>query len=98
MAERKVEIRPKADDGTYPDIIYPKTTADMVVDEDTGQTVAEHLADDTIHKTSNEIRTEETTPLRTEVVSSFPSSRPDGSIIFHSGEGKFFGRVNGEWV
>ena len=46
MAERKVEIRPKADDGTYPDIIYPKTTADMVVVEDTGRTVAEHLVDD----------------------------------------------------
>lgn len=45
MAEYKIEIRPKTDDGTYPDIAYPKTTADMVVDEDTGQTVAEHLGD-----------------------------------------------------
>lgn len=64
------------------------------------QEVAEHVTDYTQYKKDapETIRTEETTPFRTEVVSSFPSSRPDGSIIFHSGEGKFFGRVSGEWV
>lgn len=29
MAIKKIEIRPKGD-GTYPDVLYPKTSADMV--------------------------------------------------------------------
>ena len=49
MAEYKIEIRPKTDDGTYPDIAYPKTTADMVVDESNGGNVQEHLNDNAIH-------------------------------------------------
>ena len=43
------------------------------------------------------IRQDTTKALRTEVVSSFPS-RTDGHIIYHSGDGKFYGRANGEWV
>ena len=55
MAEYKGEIRPKQQsDGSYPDIFYPKTTADMVFDEETGQTVAEHLVDDVRHVTQQE--------------------------------------------
>lgn len=29
MAIKKIEIRPKGD-GTYPDVLYPRTSADMV--------------------------------------------------------------------
>ena len=54
MAEYKIEIRPKTDDGTYPDIAYPKTTADMVVDESNGGNVQEHLNNDAIHVSSSD--------------------------------------------
>lgn len=54
MAEYKIEIRPKTDDGTYPDIAYPKTTADMVQDEINGGNVQDHLNNDAIHVNSSD--------------------------------------------
>ena len=58
-----------------------------------------HLADNTIHKTSNAIRTETNTPIKVEVVSSSVSETPDaGRIIFDTSQGKFFGGNGTEWV
>lgn len=42
MAVKKIEIRPKGT-GDYADILYPKTSADMVIAND-GQTVETKLA------------------------------------------------------
>jgi hypothetical protein len=53
MAVKKIEIRPKGT-GNYADVLYPKTSTDMVVDEASGKTVATHMADDTAHITSTE--------------------------------------------
>src|SRR5690625_3540931 len=63
-----------------------------------------HKADVAIHKTSNEIRTEETTPLRTEVVSSLPSNPiGEGQIVLLTQpndeyEPGFYGFHDGKWV
>ncbi len=58
-----------------------------------------HLADNMIHKTSDAIRTETTTPIKVEVVSSSVSATPDaGRIIFDTSQGKFFGGNGTEWV
>lgn len=43
MAIKKIEIRPKGD-GTYQDVLYPKTSADMVVTTD-GKTVQTEIND-----------------------------------------------------
>ena len=43
------------------------------------------------------VRGKDDTPLKAEVVSSFPT-RANGHIIYHTGEDSFFGRVDGEWV
>lgn len=48
MAIKKIEIRPKGT-GDYADILYPKTSTDMVVDTSTGQTVSAHMADKARH-------------------------------------------------
>lgn len=57
MAIKKIEIRPKGD-GTYSDVLYPKTSADMVINETTGKTIQEelvsHQADTTKHVTQAE--------------------------------------------
>lgn len=57
----------------------------------------DHISDGTIHKTSDEIRSEDTTELRTEVVSSFPS-HADGRVVYHTGDQRYYGSVNGSWV
>jgi hypothetical protein len=44
MAVQKIEIRPKGT-GDYGDVLYPKTSADMVIDEVSGNTVASHMTD-----------------------------------------------------
>jgi hypothetical protein len=44
MVVKKIEIKPKGD-GTYSDVLYPKTSPDMVIDEATGTTVATHMAE-----------------------------------------------------
>lgn len=63
------------------------------------QNIDAHLADDTIHKTSDVIRSETNTQLKVEVVSSSVSETPDaGRIIFDMSQGKFFGGNGTEWV
>lgn len=65
----------------------------------TANELAAHLADDTIHKTSDVIRTETETKLKVEVVSSSGSEMPEqGRIIFDVSQGKFFGGTGSEWV
>lgn len=49
------------------------------------------------NKSAETIRTEYTSPIRVEVVSSFPS-HADGKIVYHSVDNKFYGSANGEWV
>lgn len=67
--------------------------------EQAQQTVTSHLADDTIHKTSDVIRTETETKLKVEVVSSSESETPEqGRIIFDTSQGKFFGGNGSEWL
>ena len=63
------------------------------------QEVDEHKADDTIHKTSDVIRTETETKLKVEVVSSSESESPEqGRIVFDVSQGKFLGGNGSEWV
>ena len=58
-----------------------------------------HKADDTIHKTSDVIRTETETKLKVEVVSSSESESPEqGRIVFDVSQGKFLGGNGSEWV
>lgn len=89
------DILKKLADGTL-EKQNPSTIAELVV-ANNGDDVESHVSNESVHKTSQEVRRESSTPLRTEVVNSFPN-RPDGSIIFHTGEAKFFGRSNGEWL
>ena len=65
----------------------------------TANELAAHLADNTIHKTSDVIRTETETKLKVEVVSSSGSETPEqGRIIFDTSQGKFFGGNGSGWV
>lgn len=58
-----------------------------------------HLADDTIHKTSDVIRTETETKLKVEVVSSSESESPEqGRVVFDASLEKFLGGNGSEWV
>jgi hypothetical protein len=53
MAVKKIEMRPKGT-GDYADVLYPKTSTDMVIDEASGMTVAVHIADTVSHSTQAE--------------------------------------------
>ena len=65
------------------------------------QRVTTHLAEMAIHKTSEAIRNESTSALRTEVVGSLPTSNLDkGRIVFldSANEPSFKGYDGGKWV
>lgn len=63
------------------------------------ESLTTHLADDAIHQTSEEIRTDTTTALRTEVVNSLPIVPAKGQIVFLDDvEPSFKGYNGGEWV
>lgn len=56
MAIKKIEIRPKGD-GTYPDVLYPKTSVDMVEGLQTildGKANSSHALNQSIHTTQAE--------------------------------------------
>ncbi|MGG3448618.1 hypothetical protein ABER98_01655 [Domibacillus aminovorans] len=52
MVIRKMRINQRSATGY--DVLYPETSASMVIDEATGKTVASHLADDEKHITAEE--------------------------------------------
>lgn len=60
-----------------------------------------HKNNAAVHKTSQQIRSESTTELRTEVVNSLPASPQLGRIVFHNDTvrtPKFKGYDGGKWV
>ena len=65
----------------------------------TGAVVENRITQGTLSQlaTSEEARAETGLPLRAEVVSSFPT-RDNGSVIYHTGEERFYGRIDGEWL
>lgn len=60
----------------------------------------DHISNKDIHKTSEEIRSDSTTELRAEVVSSLPQEAYRGQIVLDTGDGlpKFKGFDGGKWV
>ena len=64
-----------------------------------GAVVENRITQGTLNQlaTSEEARAAIDLPLRAEVVSSFPT-RDNGSVIYHTGEERFYGRIDGEWL
>lgn len=99
--ENVVDSQAKADAAEANAKSYTDQEIDAVNDDlqDLTNEFVAHKADDTIHKTSDVIRTETNTQLKVEVVSSSVSETPDtGRIIFDTSQGKFFGGNGSEWV
>lgn len=61
-----------------------------------GKITRDELATE-LNQEMGELRSDSTKELRTEVVSSFPS-HSDGRVIYHTGDKRYYGSVNGEWV
>lgn len=61
-----------------------------------GKITKEELAPE-LNQEIDDIRNDSTKELRMEVVSSFPS-HAEGRVIYHTGDKRYYGSVNGEWV